>query len=160
MRNAAEQAAYEFGRAAAKYEMLVESANIGHTAMAIAGNVIAESNGSRKRPGRVAKASAAGPLDPGPHAAKPISRGVKAAPKPRTKGVKDAIVSLISGSNGMTTGDIIDATGFKPASVNSTLMGLKKDGKATKEDKLWIMTPPTSQPYDSSNSEAGIGSEY
>jgi hypothetical protein len=160
MRNAAEQAAYEFGRAAAKYEMAIDVEAVhGMTAAAMAGNVIAESasNGSRNRPGPVGRKAKAGPV--GAPKAPAIARGVKTTPAPRAKGVKDAIVSLMSGNpDGLTQAKLGELTGFKAASVAGTLQKLQKDGLVSREGRVWTYIRGGSigseyEQHDAGNSE-------
>ena len=69
-----------------------------------------------------------------PPAAAPAA---KKALGPRTKGVKEAILALLS-SNPMSAGDIISVTGFKGTSVRATLMSLKKSGLAMNIDGHWV----------------------
>lgn len=118
-------------------------------------------NGPHKRPGRKAKAgpmSAINEKAAGAIKELTVARGVKKASAPRTKGVKDAIVSLIGGHpHGLATGEIIEMTGFKPASVNGTLMGLKKTGQVTQENKLWLMSAAWRATTGNSGDEAVAG---
>jgi hypothetical protein len=104
---------------------------------------------------RVAKAptkAAAAPID---RVTKPkattVARSAKKAAGPRTKGVKERIVALIA-AEPISVSGIISKTGFLETSVRATLMGLKKDGLAMNEDKLWFSGAPVSGP---GNSEAG-----
>ena len=79
----------------------------------------------------------------------PSSSGTKKAPVARTKGVKEAILALIT-ADPMSPAAIIGATGFKSTSVRATLMSLKIAGLATNDDGRWIAT----NPVGSGNSEA------
>jgi hypothetical protein len=99
----------------------------------------------------VAKASTMAAAAPKAPKATTIARGVKAAPKTRTKGVKSAIAGLIT-SGPMTVDGIIEQTGFKKNSVISTLMDLKKKGIAMQDGKAWI---GMDQDGGSGNSETG-----
>lgn len=147
MRNAIEQAAYEAGRALAKYEMLIGSVSNAIVAPEFAytaGSASLVSKPIVQRPGRVAKASTKAVEAPKEPKAPVIARGVRMSSGPREKGVKKAIVNLIAeqGINGgVSTTDIIAKLGFKSTSVNSTLMGLKKTGVVVQDGKLWIPAP-------------------
>jgi hypothetical protein len=143
MRNAVEQAAYEVGLATAKYEMLITSGTAVRTLTHAELDMVAGSmpgpvgsspgNGTRWRPGRKAKA---GPV--GAPKTTTVSRDVKTAPVPRAKGVKDAIVSLMSGNpDGLTQAKLVELTGFKDASVAGTLQKLQKDGLVSRDGRVW-----------------------
>jgi predicted Rossmann fold nucleotide-binding protein DprA/Smf involved in DNA uptake len=137
MRNAAEQAAYEFGRAAAKYEMAIGTASGAVEALPHGATVTGlpggphtiVSNGSRKR---VAKTTS-----------NPRS-------STRGKGVKARIASMISTAP-LTVAEIIAHTGFKKTSVRATLASLKKEGLAIQEGNAWLYDR---RPRDTGNSEA------
>jgi predicted Rossmann fold nucleotide-binding protein DprA/Smf involved in DNA uptake len=101
--------------------------------------------GARKR---AAKASTKAVEAPKATKTPVIARGVKSAPRPRTKGVKSAISTLIT-SGPMTVDGIIERTGFKKNSVISTLMDLKKKNLAMQDGKAWV-----SMGFDDGNSEA------
>jgi len=99
---------------------------------------------------QIVRAAAAKAVDtPKAPKAPVVARGVKAAPKTRTKGVKSAIAGLIT-AGPITVDGIIERTGFKKNSVISTLMDLKKKGVAMQDGKAWI-----SMGHDSGNSETG-----
>ncbi len=169
MRNPAEQAAYEFGRAAAKYEMAIQSlgAAFAHGTEVVGNTVTGKVSVSGvasppKRRGRVAKTAAtAAPKEP---KAPVISRGIKvkrASAGPRTKGVKEAIVNLIGQHSGITVANIVSQLGFKATSVKATLMGLKKSNIATQDDeKNWYLTSTSAlDQVMSSNSEHQVEAE-
>ena len=92
------------------------------------------------RPITVAKPVAAPPSATKEPKAPKVARGVRQASGPRTKGVKEAIMNLIGASEGLSTKEVIANTGFKPASVNATLMALKKNGIASQDGKAWFLT--------------------
>jgi hypothetical protein len=124
------QAGIEIGRAAAKQEMEQISRLIAVYAEHLELN--APVNGPAKRLDRAAKAAPA----PKAHI---VARGVKKAPVTRTKGVKDAIVTLLQ-SGHLTTSRILTETGFKANSVNGTLMTMKKNGLVQQdENKAWVL---------------------
>lgn len=78
-----------------------------------------------------------------------VARGVKKATTARAKGVKAAVVTLIT-SGPATIAQIVERTGHKENSIISTLAGLKKAGLAMQDGKAWIAIT-----HDSSgNSEA------
>jgi hypothetical protein len=139
MRNAVEQAAYEAGRAAAKYEMLIASSPSAVTTV----------TGFAPRP--TAKASSA-PKTPKARIEAAISRGAKKAATTRTKGVKEAVVNLIA-SEALAVPDIVSRLGFKEGSVRAVLMGLKKDGRAIQDGKLWAMAPGSHESGNSGTDE-------
>jgi predicted Rossmann fold nucleotide-binding protein DprA/Smf involved in DNA uptake len=151
MRNAVEQAAYEAGRAQAKYEMLIEATAITHST-AIAGNLIFESARVKRLPTAYAKGAPAPKVPNAPT----IARGAKKAAKPRTKGVKEGIIALIS-SEPISVADIIAKTGFKEVSIRSTLMSLKKAGMAMNDDKLWVAACHDSGAGNSESDHASQG---
>lgn len=64
--------------------------------------------------------------------------------------VKPMVLKLISEArNGITTRDIVRATGFKHNSVRGTLWALRKDGLITKdENKRWVASPQEYSPDD------------
>jgi hypothetical protein len=138
--------AFEAGRAAAKYEM-TELARIHAMHMTSeafpAGrlmDVTASGTGTHHR--GATKAHAAPTAATKEPKAPVAARGGKKASGPRTKGVKEAIVNLITynyeeGLGGVTVPEIIEKTGFKENSVRATLMGLKKTGVAIQDGKLW-----------------------
>jgi hypothetical protein len=111
-------------------------------------------NGSRKRPGR--KAKAAKDLTPTPIIKAPkVARVARKSSGPRTKGVKEAIVNLIKErKNGMFTAEIIAKTGFKATSVRATLMSLKKDGIAVQDGSFWIPVAPS---HDGDGNSDSVG---
>ena len=137
MRNAVEQAAYEAGRAQAKYEMLIES-DAHTTAAAIAGNLISESARAKTH----TKAASSPPKAP----------TARKAAKARTKGVKEAVINLIA-SEALAVPDIVSRLGFKEGSVRAVLMDLKKSGRTVQDEtKRWAMMPGSYR-VDSGNSE-------
>lgn len=141
MRNAAEQAAFDLGRAMAKYEM---TADISSAIVAPGfAPVMPNANSHRKR-GRVAKGSVTKSV--APKAAKATKvRGTRKATGPRAKGVKEGIMNLLKdqGSDGVSIEDIIRLTGYKKTSVRATMMGLEKKNIARQDDKLWVLNKGT-----------------
>jgi hypothetical protein len=102
--------------------------------VATASTIAPTGNGSRKRIGHAAKAAGA-PKAP------TVARGVKKVAKPRTKGVKDAVINLIA-SETLAVPDIVSRLGFKEGSVRAVLMDLKKSGRTVQdENKRWAMAP-------------------
>jgi predicted Rossmann fold nucleotide-binding protein DprA/Smf involved in DNA uptake len=141
MRNEIEQAALEVGRALAKYEMLSEmSAGKGvyiSPLVSVTENLVKAGNGTRKRPGRVAKANAKAAGAGADIKAPAKARGARKASGPREKGVKARIASMIATAP-LTVAEIIAHTGFKKTSVRATLMSLKKEGLAVQEGDAWL----------------------
>jgi hypothetical protein len=148
MRNAIEQAAFEVGRALAKYEMLVGTSNASDAQIILAAHrgdipsvsspttpdVTIGGNGTRKRRMKAAVSPQKALKEP---KAPKVARGVKKASGPREKGVKNAILKLIT-SEPLTVGQILAKTGFKETSVRATLMGLKNANLAAPDEKkLW-----------------------
>jgi hypothetical protein len=52
--------------------------------------------------------------------------------------VRPAILKMIEGSSGVSTEQILDATGFKENSVRGTLSTLAKEGRIERHLKTWI----------------------
>jgi hypothetical protein len=115
----------EVGRAAARHEM-DEFSKLTSTFAAQGSLASAIGNMAPKRNVLAAKSTA-----------KPVDSGTKKALGPRTKGVKEAILALLT-SNPMSAGEIIANTGFKGTSVRATLMGIKKAGLAMNIDGQWV----------------------
>lgn len=156
MRNAVEQAAYEFGRAAAKYEMAIGTAPSASLMTQIRATA-PTSTDSRKRASRVAKAASAPVVPKAPK----VARSAKKATGPKTKGVKEGIMKLLKDhDDGLSTADVILISGFKATSVRAILMQLKAKGIAGQDDrKRWVLMP-SSTLAGNSDHEAGIRSEY
>jgi hypothetical protein len=155
--------AFEAGRAAERKMAELYTAQsaynmLSSAAVATTPTTVPSGNGPSKRPGRVAKHVETVTFDPPLKPAKTIvvAHGVKKAGAPRTKGVKIAIMSLIGESNGVTTAHIVATLGFKAASVNSTLAGLKKAGLASQEGKFWFLTASPNQGGGNSETEAHV----
>jgi hypothetical protein len=130
------QAGYSAGCLAAKTEVaFLDELSAGTVVAAMPPKI---GNGTRKR---VRKAAAKVASKIPAKTANVIARGVKKAPTPRTKGVKDEIVRLLSENpDGLPISTIIASTGFKENSIRGTLMGLKKDMLAGQDsEKRWIL---------------------
>jgi len=148
MRNDIEQAALEVGRALAKYEILVANsgAHVTQTiqfadqkTVTLAKKLGAKTsaaptgNGARKRQGRPFKKVGTAHKVTNEPKAPVTARAARKDRGPRTKGVKERIVSMIATAS-LTVDDIIKHTGFKATSVRATLMSLKKSGLAFQND--------------------------
>ena len=130
--------ANELGRAAERQKMADLASIMSNQSLAnLAGKGhFVPANTSKDRGGK-----GGGTLSHPTKAAAPVASGVKKALGPRTKGVKEAILSLIA-SGSMSPAAIIAETGFKSTSVRATLMSLKKSGLAMSGDGRWIATNP------------------
>ena len=129
MRNAVEQTAYEAGRAAAKYEMLVETATHGYEV-----GILGASSPSvlaAPQPMRVTNTARKAAKYTVAPKAPTVARGAKKAATTRTKGVKEAVINLIA-SEALAVPDIVSRLGFKEGSIRAVFMGLKKKGRAVR----------------------------
>jgi hypothetical protein len=74
---------------------------------------------------------------PTPPKAPKVTRGVRKAAGPRTKGVKEAITAYLAGHAGVSIDEIVNTHGFKENSVRGTLMAMKKKGIVDQDGKFW-----------------------
>ncbi len=62
--------------------------------------------------------------------------------KPRTSGVKDAVLGVISRNMGVNSAGIISALpNIESGSIRQALNGLKKKGEVIQDGKMWMMAP-------------------
>jgi hypothetical protein len=137
------EAGFEAGMVAANRKMTyMASISEAYTTSVIDEQISAASSAvasaRRKRSAKTSTKAAVAPKAAGPVV---TARGVKTATGPRTKGVKEAIVNLITEQQ-MTVAEIIARTTFKPTSIRATLMSLKKKGLASQDAKGWFAGSP------------------
>jgi hypothetical protein len=93
---------------------------------------------------RVKKGGAAASIAKFKKAAR-TAKSLKPDTKPRTKGVKEALLKLLGdASEALTAAEIISISGLKATSVRATLMNLKKKGFVDNTAGLWQLIGPAS----------------